>query len=72
MNTVKSLLEAHALIEGHETVWTPKRQFFKQFSPKIDNPRILKKNGPALCRNISNLLTGPNKKYACFGFPDPT
>ena len=37
---VKSLLEAHALIEAHSPVWTPKVQVFKQISQKIE--RLIK------------------------------
>ena len=51
VSTVKSLLQAHALIEAHSPVWTPKMPIFKQISQKVvplikANPRILKKNRP--------------------------
>ena len=43
----KISIQAHALIEAHFPVWTPKCRFFKQISPKMEplikaHPRILK------------------------------
>ena len=64
--TVKSLLEAHALIEAHSPVWTPKMPFFEANFPKNQDSNkgpptnIGKKVGPTLCRNISNLLLAVN------------
>ena len=64
-DTVKSLLEAHALIEAHSPVWTPKMPIFQAFpknqvSIKGQPTNIEKKIGPMLCRNIVNLLLAAN------------
>ena len=53
-HAVKSLLEAHALIEGHSPVWTPKMLIFKQIFQNVEppikaHPQILKRIGPTLC-----------------------
>ena len=46
---LKISITAHALIEAHSPVWTPKMSIFKQISQKVQplikaHPRILKKN----------------------------
>ena len=63
---VKSLLQAHALIEAHSPVWTPKMMIFEANFPKNGASdkgpptNIEKKIRPTLCRNISNLLLAAN------------
>ena len=63
---IKSLLEAHALIEAQSPVWTPKMPIFQanfrknRASNKGPHRNIKKKIEPALCRNISNLLLAVN------------
>ena len=62
-DTVKSLLEAHALIEAHSQFGHQNAVFFNQISQKIEpllkaNARILEKNGPYIMQKHLKFVIG--------------